>query len=115
MAFEKSGIYRDNHKEKNVKKKGDSAIKKCNYPFSIRGVYIIENQWKVQVICGLHYHDLPNSLVGHPYAGILSKKEKKFIAELSISGNLKTFFVDSSNVMKIMPRRRRQFTMIRPK
>lgn len=37
------------------------------------------------MICGLHYHDLPNSLVGHPYAGILSKKEKKFIAELSIS------------------------------
>ena len=86
----------------------DSATRKCNCPFSIRGVYISENQWKVQVICGVHNHDLPNSLVGHPYAGRLTKEEKKFVAELSISGvkpkdvlcGLKRRHEDNASTMK---------------
>ena len=43
------------------------------------------DRWKVKVICEVHNHELPRTLVGHPYAGRLSKHEKKFLGEMKIA------------------------------
>ena len=87
MACERSGVYRDHRPQgKETKKKRDSATRKCNCLFSIRGLNVGVNQWKVKVRCGVHNHDFSNSLIEHPFAGRLSKEETKFVAELSIDG-----------------------------
>ena len=39
--------------------------------------------WMVKLICGIHNHELVKSLVGHPYAGRLTKDEKKIIANMT--------------------------------
>ena len=39
--------------------------------------------WMVKLICGIHNHELAKSLVGHPYAGRLTKDEKKIIADMT--------------------------------
>jgi len=36
-----------------------------------------------KLICGIHNHELVKSLVGHPYAGRLTKDEKKIIANMT--------------------------------
>ena len=35
--------------------------------------------WMVKLICEIHNHELAKSLVGHPYAGQLTKDGKKII------------------------------------
>jgi len=37
----------------------------------------------VELICGSHNHDLAETLVGHPYAGRLSVKEKAMIEDMT--------------------------------
>ena len=37
----------------------------------------------VKLICGIHNYELAKSLVGHPYAGRLTKDEKKIIADMT--------------------------------
>ncbi|KAH1194130.1 Protein FAR1-RELATED SEQUENCE 5 [Glycine max] len=39
----------------------------------------------VKLICGVHNHELAKSLVGHPYAGRLTKAEKTLIADMTKS------------------------------
>ncbi|KAH1249230.1 Protein FAR1-RELATED SEQUENCE 5 [Glycine max] len=39
----------------------------------------------VKLICGVHNHELVKSLVGHPYAGRLTKAEKTLIADMTKS------------------------------
>jgi len=39
----------------------------------------------VKLICGVHNHELAKSLVGHPYAGRLTKAEKTLIAYMTKS------------------------------
>ena len=39
----------------------------------------------VKLICGIHNHELTKSLVGHPYAGRLTKDKKKIIADMTKS------------------------------
>lgn len=40
----------------------------------------------MHVICGVRNHQLQKTLVVHPYAGRLSKHEKKFLTEMAIVG-----------------------------
>ena len=39
----------------------------------------------VKLICGVHNHELVKSLVGHSYAGRLTKAEKTLIADMTKS------------------------------
>ncbi|KAL5187395.1 PKS-NRPS hybrid synthetase [Glycine soja] len=39
----------------------------------------------VKLICGVHNHEIAKSLVGHPYAGRLTKAEKIVVAEMTKS------------------------------
>ncbi|KAH1241535.1 hypothetical protein GmHk_07G019102 [Glycine max] len=41
--------------------------------------------WAVKLICGIHYHELAKTLVGHPYAGRLTDGEKNIIADMTKS------------------------------
>ena len=41
--------------------------------------------WMVKLICGIHNHELVKSLVGHPYAGRLTKDEKNIIVDMTKS------------------------------
>ena len=39
----------------------------------------------MKLVCGIHNHELTKSLVGHPYAGRLTKDEKIIIADMTKS------------------------------
>jgi len=39
----------------------------------------------VKLICGIHNHEMAKSLVGHPYAGRLTKDEKIVVADMTKS------------------------------
>jgi len=41
--------------------------------------------WMVKLMCGSHNHELAKSLVGHTYAGQLTKDEKTIIADMTKS------------------------------
>ena len=39
----------------------------------------------VKLICGVHNHEMTKSLVGHPYAGRLTKDEKIVVVDMTKS------------------------------
>ncbi|KAH1203269.1 hypothetical protein GmHk_17G049552 [Glycine max] len=64
----------------------DTGSRKCGCPFKLRGKSVIGGQsWMVKLIYGIHNHELAKSLVGHPYAGRLTKDEKTIIADMTKS------------------------------
>ncbi|KAH1262559.1 hypothetical protein GmHk_02G005155 [Glycine max] len=64
----------------------DTESRKCGCPFRLRGKPVHGGEgWMVKLICGIHNHELAKSLVGHPYAGRLTKDEKKIIADTTKS------------------------------
>ncbi|KAH1254612.1 Protein FAR1-RELATED SEQUENCE 6 [Glycine max] len=83
IGCEKSGTYKCRNKEF-VRK--DTGSRKCGCPFRLRGKPVRRGEgWMVKLICGIHNHELAKSLVGHPYAGRLTKEEKKIIADMTKS------------------------------
>ncbi|KAM7498251.1 hypothetical protein LguiA_022665 [Lonicera macranthoides] len=83
LGCERGGIHRKNKENLN---KRECASRKCNCPFKLRGVNIGGDNWKIEVKCGIHNHELPKTLVGHPYAGRLSKEEKIIVVDMSLAG-----------------------------
>jgi len=66
--------------------KRDTGSRKCGCPFKLRGKPVIGGEgWMVKLICGIHNHELAKSLVGHSYAGRLTKDEKNIIANMTKS------------------------------
>ncbi|MCL7021614.1 hypothetical protein MKW94_022071 [Papaver nudicaule] len=58
--------------------------KKCNCPFSLRGIRLAENKWKIGVNCGRHNHEgesIPVSSFNQ-----WNEDEEKLVAELAGSG-----------------------------
>ncbi|KAL5137301.1 Protein FAR1-RELATED SEQUENCE 5 [Glycine soja] len=83
IGCERSGTYKCRNKEF-VRK--DTGSRKCGCPFRLRGKPVHGGEgWMVKLICGIHNHELAKSLVGHPYAGRLTKDEKKIIADMTKS------------------------------
>ncbi|KAL5165065.1 putative protein FAR1-RELATED SEQUENCE 10 [Glycine soja] len=83
IGCERSGTYKCRNKEF-VRK--DTRSRKCGCPFKLRGKPVHGGEgWMVKLICGIHNHELAKSLVGHPYAGRLTKEEKKIIAHMTKS------------------------------
>ncbi|KAL5148792.1 putative protein FAR1-RELATED SEQUENCE 10 [Glycine soja] len=83
IGCERSGTYKCRNKEF-VKK--DTGSRKCGCPFRLRGKPMHGGEgWMVKLICGIHNHELAKSLVVHPYAGRLTKEEKKIIAVMTKS------------------------------
>ncbi|KAL5141614.1 Protein FAR-RED ELONGATED HYPOCOTYL 3 [Glycine soja] len=83
IGCERSGTYKCRNKEF-VRK--DTGSRKCGCPFRLREKPVHGGEgWMVKLICGIHNHELAKSLVGHPYAGQLTKDEKKIIADMTKS------------------------------
>ncbi|RZB80824.1 Protein FAR1-RELATED SEQUENCE 5 [Glycine soja] len=83
IGCERSGQYNCRNKEF-VRR--DTGSRKCGCPFKLHGKPKHGGEgWMVKLICGIHNHELAKSLVGHPYAGRLTKDEKKIIADMTNS------------------------------
>ncbi|KAH1198490.1 hypothetical protein GmHk_18G052060 [Glycine max] len=64
----------------------DTGTRKCGCPFKLRCKPVVGGEgWMVKLICGVHNHELVKSLVGHLYAGRLTKAEKTLIADMTKS------------------------------
>ncbi|KAH1266217.1 hypothetical protein GmHk_01G001760 [Glycine max] len=83
IGCERSGEYRCRKKEFFRRNNG---TRKCGCPFKLRGKPVVGGQgWMVKLMWGIHNHELAKSLVGHPYAGRLTKAEKTLIADMTKS------------------------------
>ncbi|KAH1257260.1 Protein FAR1-RELATED SEQUENCE 5 [Glycine max] len=83
IGYERSGEYRCRKKEF-IRR--DTGTRKCGCPFKLRCKPVVGGEgWMVKLICGVHNHELAKSLVGHPYAGRLTKAEKTLIADMTKS------------------------------
>ncbi|KAH1242345.1 hypothetical protein GmHk_07G019695 [Glycine max] len=83
IGCERSGEYRCRKKEC-IRR--DTGTRKCGCPFKLRCKPAVGREgWMVKLICEVHNHELTKSLVGHPYAGRLTKAEKTLIAEMTKS------------------------------
>ncbi|KAH1256839.1 Protein FAR1-RELATED SEQUENCE 5 [Glycine max] len=83
IGCERNGMYKCRNKEF-VRR--DTGSRKCDCPFRLREKPVHGGKgWMVKLICGIHNHELAKSLVGHPYAGRLTKDEKKIIADMTKS------------------------------
>ncbi|KAH1265936.1 hypothetical protein GmHk_01G001542 [Glycine max] len=83
IGCERSGMYKYRNK-KFVRR--DTESRKYGCPFRLHGKPVHRGEgWMVKLICGIHNHQLAKSLVGHPYAGRLTKDEKKIIADMTKS------------------------------
>ncbi|KAL5178062.1 hypothetical protein HKD37_08G023709 [Glycine soja] len=80
IACKRSGAYRPK-KHNLVRTCTDS--RKCGCPFKLRAKLVSGgDDWMVKLICGIHNHEMTKSLVGHPYAGQLTKNEKIVVADM---------------------------------
>ncbi|KAL5161851.1 putative protein FAR1-RELATED SEQUENCE 10 [Glycine soja] len=83
IGCEMSGQYKCRKKEF-VRR--DTRSRKCGCPFKLHGKPVIGGEgWMVKLIYGIHNHELAKSLVGHPYAGRLTKEEKNIITDMTKS------------------------------
>ena len=61
-----------------------TGTRKCECPFILRGKPIKNGEgWVLKVICGLHNHELAETLVGHPYAGRLQPDEHALVVDMT--------------------------------
>ena len=83
IGCERSGEYKCRKKEF-IRR--DTGTRKCGCPFKLRCKPVVGGEgWMVKLIYGVHNHELAKSLVGHPYAGRLTKAEKTLIADMTKS------------------------------
>jgi len=81
LGCERSEKYR---KYKTDLKVTITGTRKCDCPFKLRGKPIKGREgWVLKVICGLHNHELANTLVGHPYAGRLRPGEHALVVDMT--------------------------------
>ena len=60
--------------------------RKDGCPFKLHAKLVVGGEgWMVNLICGSHNHELAKSLVGHPYAGRLTKDGKIIVADMTKS------------------------------
>ena len=60
-----------------------TGTRKCDCPFRLQGKPISNGEgWVLKVICGLHNHDLTETLVGHLYAGRLRPDEHVLVVDM---------------------------------
>ena len=90
LGCERSGKYRDRRKNKDKPvDQGNgrhTGTKKCGCPFSLKGFKLATNDdWVIQVACGVHNHPTASGMEGHSYAGRLSTEETEWLVDMSKS------------------------------
>ncbi|XP_028090244.1 iron-regulated transcriptional activator AFT2-like [Camellia sinensis] len=88
LDCERSGKYRSHNKLKdgseNLLRQTDT--KKCKCPFDLRAYKLKTNdEWTLNVVCGLHDHPIVEHLQRHSYVGRLSANEKSLLVDMSKS------------------------------
>ncbi|KAI3912373.1 hypothetical protein MKX01_038435 [Papaver californicum] len=63
-----------------------TGTKKCGCPFTLKGVWLPDDKWKVKAECGEHNHALESIPVGHSFAGRLRDDEKQLLKDMIRSG-----------------------------
>ncbi|XP_050918559.1 uncharacterized protein LOC127135989 [Lathyrus oleraceus] len=66
-------------------KRDDTSSRKCECHFKVRGYKLANKNWRFNVICGLHNHDLCEKLVGHPSVCRLIPEEKECVADMILN------------------------------
>jgi len=83
LGCERSGKYRKYRTDLEVTITG---TRKCDSPFRLCGKPTKGAEgWVLKVVCGLHNHELANTLVGHPYAGMLRPDEHSLVVDMTKS------------------------------
>ncbi|XP_026419241.1 PKS-NRPS hybrid synthetase CHGG_01239-like [Papaver somniferum] len=92
LGCERGDVYQDHKKKtdtstlKDLTKRRESGTRKCGCPFTLKGVWMEGDKWKVRVHCGTHNHELPETLVGHSDVARLKEEEKEILVDLTKSG-----------------------------
>ncbi|KAF8412056.1 hypothetical protein HHK36_000009 [Tetracentron sinense] len=89
LGYDRSGSYREKQASSTRMKKGirRSSIKRCGCPFSLKAKKVNGlDQWKVEVVCGVHNHKGSSYLEGHSFAGKLNMEQKKILKDMSRVG-----------------------------
>ncbi|XP_021808647.1 uncharacterized protein LOC110752332 [Prunus avium] len=64
----------------------DTGAKKCGCPFLLKCVNIGDrDDWKLEVVCGVHNHPISEYLQGHSFVGRLSQEENALLVDMSKS------------------------------
>lgn len=62
------------------------GTKKCECPFRLKGKKLpTDDDWMLEVVCGVHNHSAANHLEGHSFAGRLSEEEYSLLKDMSKS------------------------------
>jgi len=63
-----------------------TGTRKCDCPFRLHDKPIKNREgWILKVICGLHNHELGETLISHPYAGKLLPDEHALVVDMTKS------------------------------
>lgn len=86
FSCERGGSYRK-FKSTGVKKQKRQKVagsKKCGCPFALKGQKSANSDdWKLEVVCGVHNHPIEEHPGGHSFAGRLSHEETMLLVDLS--------------------------------
>ncbi|KAK2398613.1 protein FAR1-RELATED SEQUENCE [Trifolium repens] len=64
-------------------KRDDTATRKCDCPFRLRGYFLATKKWKLSVVNGEHNHEMAKNLEGHILAGRLKPEEKECVHQMT--------------------------------
>lgn len=89
LGCERSGRYREDKRSKNVGM-GDNVrgigTKKCECPFRLKGRKLpSDDDWMLEVVCGVHNHQAADYLEGHSYVSRYSEEEYSLLKDISKS------------------------------
>ncbi|XP_050878166.1 uncharacterized protein LOC127081984 [Lathyrus oleraceus] len=66
-------------------KRDDTGSRKCECPFKVHGYMLTNKNWRFNVICGFHKHDLYEKLVDHPSVCRLMPEEKECVTDMILN------------------------------
>ncbi|XP_050893360.1 uncharacterized protein LOC127099673 [Lathyrus oleraceus] len=97
MTCERSGKYK--YLLRNFKR-DNTGSRKCKCPFKVHGYMLANKNWRFNVICGLHNHDLCEKIVGHPSVCQLMPEEKEYVVDMTLN------LVQPKNILATLKRKR---------
>lgn len=89
LRYERSGRYRVDNRSKNVcvgAEVKEVGTKKCECSFRLKDKKLsTDDDWMLEVVCGMHNHSAVNHLECHSFADRLSKEEYSLLKDMSKS------------------------------
>lgn len=82
MMCKRSGKYRNPLQNF---KSDDTGSRKCECPFKVYGYMLANKNWRFNVMCGLHNHDLCKKLADHSIVCRLMPKEKECVVDMTLN------------------------------